>query len=77
MDVKDGQCNIDLSKRTVQVQEVEELKKKFDKSKIVHLILRLTAQNLQCKLIQLYEDFGWDLYDHFDHAYDALKLCLM
>ena len=32
--------------------------------------------NLKCKLIDLYQDFGWDLYDKFDHAYDAFKLCL-
>ena len=37
---------IDLSKRTVQVTDVEEKKQYFDKSKIVHLILRLTAHTL-------------------------------
>ena len=67
---------IDLSKRTVQLQDIEAKKKQFDKAKIVHLIMRLTAFSLQCKLIDLYEDFGWDLYDKFDHAYDAFKLCL-
>ena len=24
----------------------------------------------------MYKAYGWDLYDKFDHAYDALKLCL-
>jgi translation initiation factor 2 subunit 1 len=67
---------IDLSKRTVQLQDVETKKKEFDKAKIVHLILRLTAFNMQCKLIELYEAFGWDLYDKFGHAYDAFKMCL-
>lgn len=76
IEVKDGKCYIDLSKRTVQIQEVEQKKKEFDKSKIVHLIFKLTSHNLGCKLIELYEAFGWDLYDKFDHAYDALKLCL-
>ena len=38
--------------------------------------MKLTAKLLKCKLIELYEQFGWDLYDNFDHAYDALKLCL-
>ena len=28
------------------------------------------------KLIDLYEAYGWDLYDKFDHAYDAFRLCL-
>lgn len=67
---------IDLSKRTVQVQDVEEQKRFFDKSKMVHLIMKLTAFNLQRKLIDIYEEFGWDLYDKFEHAYDAFKLCL-
>lgn len=69
---------IDLSKRTVQVTDVEQKKQYFDKSKIVHLILRLTAHQLKVSLLDLYEKFGWDLYDKFgfDHAYDAFKLCL-
>jgi len=40
------------------------------------LILRLTAFTLQCIVVDLYEDFAWDLYDKFEHAYDALRLCL-
>lgn len=67
---------IDLSKRSVQVQDIEVKKREFDKSKLVHLILKLTAFNLQVKLVELYEDFGWDLYDKFTHAHEAFKLCL-
>jgi translation initiation factor 2 subunit 1 len=67
---------IDLSKKTVQIKDIEEKKKEFEKSKIVHLIMKLTAFNLQCSTLELYEAFGWDLYDKFDHAYDAFKLCL-
>jgi translation initiation factor 2 subunit 1 len=36
----------------------------------------MTAHTLKKKLIEIYEEWGWDLYDKFDHAYDALKLCL-
>lgn len=46
---------IDLSKRTLQVTDIEEKKQYFDKSKIVHLIMRLTANQLKVKLIDLYE----------------------
>ena len=67
---------IDLSKKTLKVEDAEGKKKEFDKAKVVHLILRLTAHNMKCKLIDLYEAFAWDLYDKFDHAYDAFKLCL-
>lgn len=55
---------------------MEEKKNFFEKSKIVHLIMRLTAHNLKMKVFDIYEQWGWDFYDHFDHAYDALKLCL-
>ena len=54
---------IDLSKRTVQSGDVAEKKSYFEKSKVVHLIMRLTSFNLQCKTVDLYEAFGWDLYD--------------
>ena len=43
---------------------------------MVHLILKMTAHCLQKRLLDIYEAWGWDLYDKFDHAYDALKLCL-
>ena len=74
---KEGEF-IDLSKKTVHSQDFETKKKYYDKSKIVHLILRLTAHQLKAKLIDLYEKFGWDFYDKFglEHAYDAFKLCL-
>jgi len=67
---------IDLSKKQVKVLDVEQQKREFDKSKLVHLIMKLTAHDLKCPLIDLYEEFGWDLYDTFDHAYDAFKLSL-
>ena len=38
--------------------------------------MKLTARVLRRKLVTLYEEFGWDLYDKFDHAYDAFKVCL-
>lgn len=67
---------IDLSKRTLQAAEVEQKKIDYEKAKQVHLILRLTAFQLQVPLIELYEKFGFKLYDQFEHAYDAIKLCL-
>jgi translation initiation factor 2 alpha subunit (eIF-2alpha) len=48
----------------------------FKKAKMVHNILKQTAIKLDCKLIELYEKFGWDLYDKFEHAYDAFRLAM-
>jgi translation initiation factor 2 subunit 1 len=67
---------IDLSKRTIQMADIEEKKKEFEKSKIVHLIMKLTARTLNVKVLDAYESFGFDLYDHFDHAFDSFKLAL-
>ena len=43
---------------------------------MVHNILKEVAVKLKCKLIDLYEKFGWDLYDNFEHAFEAFKLIL-
>ena len=38
--------------------------------------MKLTAHQLQVRLEDIYNEFGWDLYDKFEHAYDAFKLIL-
>lgn len=40
--------------------------------------MKNTAAQLKVKLIDIYEEWGWDFYDQFSsgHAYDAFKLCL-
>lgn len=43
---------------------------------MVHNILKEVAVKLDCKLVELYERFGWDLYDKYEHAYDAFKLIM-
>lgn len=67
---------IDLSKKTLNKADTEVKEQMFIKSKAVNLIMKLTAFTLQVKTIDLYEAFGWDLYEKFAHAYDAFKLCL-
>lgn len=67
---------IDLSKKTVQQPDIPVKKTEFERAKNVNLIMKLTAYNLKCSTESLYEDFGWDLYDKFNHAYEAFKLCL-
>lgn len=47
---------------------------KYNKSKAVHSIMRHVSETHKIKLEELYQQFGWDLYKRFGHAYDAFKL---
>jgi translation initiation factor 2 subunit 1 len=38
--------------------------------------MRLTAAQLKLSLLEIYEEWGWDLYDLFPHAFDGLKLAV-
>jgi len=68
---------IDLSKKNVIKQdEIASFEEKYKKSKSVHGIMKTLAQKIQVDVEVLYSEFGWDLYNHFDHAFDALKIAL-
>jgi translation initiation factor 2 subunit 1 len=67
---------IDLSKKKVQPEEALQTERHFKKAKMVHNILRQVAIKMDCTLLELYEAFGWDLYDKFGHAYDAFRLIM-
>ena len=67
---------IDLSKKQVKVEEAQEREQYFKKAKMVHNIMKEVAVKLKVKLEDLYEQFGWDLYDKFNHAYDAFKVIM-
>lgn len=69
--VDEAKGHIDLSKRRVQAGEIKKCQEKYNKSKTVHSILRQVADTCKVPLVKLYEQFGWDLYDKFGHAYDA------
>jgi len=65
---------IDLSKRRVSAEDIAKCEEKYNKSKAVHSIMRHVSETVKIPLIQLYEQFGWDLYKRFGHAYEAFKL---
>lgn len=65
---------IDLSKRRVSAEDIAKCEEKYNKSKAVHSIMRHVSEVNKVPLLQLYQDFGWDLYKRFNHAYDAFKL---
>ena len=67
---------VDLSKKSVKVEEVEEFKEVYFKSKKVDAIMK----NLACKtgkdLEELYQNLCWPLYKKYEHAHDAFKEAL-
>lgn len=69
---------IDLSKKTLIGKSQDEEIKRWHKSRKVHEIMFETAMKLKTPIEELYESWGWDLYDMsgFEHALDALRVAL-
>lgn len=65
---------IDLSKRRVSPEDVQKCEDKFNKSKMVHSIMRHVAETTGEPLEALYSSIAWPLYRIFGHAFDAFKL---
>lgn len=66
---------IDLSKRRVSPEDVQTCEEKYNKSKMVHSILRHVAETTSSHdLTELYEHLGWPLYRFYGHAFDAFRL---
>ena len=69
--------SVDVTRKTVKPHEAREHKEKYIKSKKVHVIMRATAVALKTPVIELYEQWGWDLYEKFEHhAHDTLRIIL-
>ena len=69
---------IDLSKKKVLAADAASTEMIFKKAKMVHNILKQMAVKIgpDCTLLSLYEQFGWDLYDMYGHAFDAFRLIM-
>jgi len=66
---------IDLSKRRVSPEDVQACEEKYNKSKMVHSILRHVAETtVSYDLESLYKNLGWPLYDLYGHAFEAFRL---
>jgi translation initiation factor 2 subunit 1 len=57
----------------VSPEEVAKCEDRFNKSKVVHSILRHIAEKRHIPLEELYQSFGWPLYRKYGHAFDAFK----
>lgn len=67
---------IDLSKRRVNTEDIARTEERYFKSKTVHSIMKHLAKTENVTLESLYDQFGWPLYETYNHAYDAFKLAL-
>lgn len=67
---------IDLSKRRVSPEDVVKCEERYNKSKLVHSIMRHVAEKTKTAIEELYQNIGWPLNRNFGHAYDAFKLSI-
>ena len=67
---------IDLSKRRVSAEDVVKCEERFNKSKMVHSILRHVAEKTKEPIEHLYEKIGWPLMKKYGHAVDAFKFSI-
>jgi len=67
---------IDLSKRRVSPEDVVKCEERYNKSKMVHSIMRHVAEKTGTPLEELYADIGWPLNKKYGHAIDAFKLSI-
>lgn len=67
---------IDLSKRRVSREDIIKCEERYNKSKMVHSIMRHVAEKTQHPIEDLYETIGWPLNKKYGHAVDAFKLSI-
>lgn len=65
---------IDLSKRRVSQEDIVGCEERFNKSKMVHSIMRHVAETTGKDLEELYKFIGWPLYKLYGHAFEAFKI---
>ncbi|KAI0175909.1 translation initiation factor 2, alpha subunit [Hypoxylon sp. FL1284] len=67
---------IDLSKRRVSPEDIVKCEERYNKSKMVHSIMRHVAEKTQTPIETLYESIAWPLNKRFGHSIDAFKLSI-
>jgi translation initiation factor 2 subunit 1 len=65
---------IDLSKRRVSEEDVAACEERYNKSKLVHSIMRHVAETMEADVEDLYAHVAWPLYKKYGHAFEAFKL---
>ncbi|KAI1446824.1 translation initiation factor 2, alpha subunit [Annulohypoxylon stygium] len=67
---------IDLSKRRVSPEDIVKCEERYNKSKMVHSIMRHVAEKTLVPIETLYESIGWPLNKKYGHSIDAFKLSI-
>ena len=67
---------IDLSKRRVSPEEIIKCEERYNKSKLVHSIMRHVAEKQNVPIETIYETIGWPLNKRYGHSLDAFKLSI-
>ncbi|XP_015877445.3 eukaryotic translation initiation factor 2 subunit alpha homolog [Ziziphus jujuba] len=65
---------VDLSKRRVSEDDIQACNERYNKSKLVHSIMRHVAETMSIDLEDLYVHVGWPLYRRYGHALEAFKI---
>ena len=65
---------IDLSKRRVSPEDLALCEDRFNKSKMIHSIMRHVAETTGNDVEDLYRNIGWPLYKMYGHAFEAFKV---
>lgn len=60
-------------RRRVSPEDVAKCEERYNKSKMVHSIMRHVAETTGADLEQLYKTVTWPLYRLYGHAFDAFK----
>lgn len=67
---------IDLSKRRVSPEDIVKCEERYNKSKMVHSIMRHVAEKTTTPIEELYQSIGWPLNKKYGHSIDAFKLSI-
>jgi translation initiation factor 2 alpha subunit (eIF-2alpha) len=60
----------------VSPEDIVKCEERYNKSKMVHSIMRHVAEKTQHPIEDLYERIGWPLNKKYGHAVDAFKLSI-
>lgn len=70
--VDESKKYVDLNKKNVTIQDIEEHTNFYAKSKKVHRAVRSACEkDADYDMLYIYQNYVWPLYDTYDHAYDA------